>query len=378
MKFSKVLGQEKIKQRLIRSVEDNRISHAQLFLGGEGTGKLAMALAYAQYLNCKNKVDGDACGQCTSCKKIAHLTHPDLHFVYPVAPTKTHPKKPLSKDFLTEWRAFVLQNPYPTLFEWYEFIGLEKKQGIINAENCNEIIRTLGLKTYEAEYKVMIIWMVERLFHAAAPKLLKILEEPPSKTLFVLIANNQDQILKTILSRTQMVKFPAIESAHIKKSLVEAHNCSEREAFIISKLADGNYNYALQLIGETGDNADLDTFILWMRNCYARKFVDLVAWVNEISAIGRERQKIFLKYTQRIFRESLMVNISNQGLARLTEKEQEFVNKFNPFTNPANIVQLNAEIQKAIFHIERNVNPKMVFMDLTLKISNLVRIATTN
>ncbi|MFH1321736.1 MAG: hypothetical protein ABII90_13940 [Bacteroidota bacterium] len=229
MLFKEVIGQQSTKEQLIQTVKDNRISHAQLFLGPEGSGNLPMAIAYAQYISCEKRGDEDSCGICPSCYKYNKLAHPDLHFIYPVATTKEVPKDPTSAKFSDKWRQAISENPYLNLNQWYNQIDIANKQGIINAEDCNEIIKKLSLKTYESEFKVMIIWKPERLYHAAAPKLLKILEEPPQKTLFLLVAENQDQIIKTILSRTQLVKFRKIYDQDLQREMTTKFSLSEEE-----------------------------------------------------------------------------------------------------------------------------------------------------
>ena len=271
MKFSEIPGNKQIKNNLIQTVLDQRVSHAQLFFGPEDSAKLPLAIAYAQFINCTDKqgtglkeftnddlrilnslASGiDSCGVCPSCVKYQKLVHPDLHFIYPVATTKRVIKKPQSKHFIEEWRAFLLENNFESgLQNWYEAIGIENKQGIINADDCNEIITTLSYKSYESDYKVMIIWMVEKLFYSAAPKILKILEEPPEKTLFILISEEPDQIIKTILSRTLMVKIPkSTASRNIK-------NEDDTEHFI--------------------------TFRQWMRGCYGGKIAELIRFASEI------------------------------------------------------------------------------------------------
>nr|MBC8146675.1 DNA polymerase III subunit delta [Bacteroidota bacterium] len=218
MQFKEVIGHEEIKKRLIQTVRENRISHAQLFAGQEGIGKLALAIAYGQYISCTNKQETDSCGVCPSCIKYNKLIHPDLYFTYPVSTNKEVKTKPLSRLFISKWREILLQKDYIfSLQQWYQKIQIENKQGIINTEDCNEIIKSLSLKTFESEYRVVIIWMPEKLFHAAAPKLLKILEEPPPKTLFLLITESPDKILKTIISRTQIIKIPKLKDQDVKE-----------------------------------------------------------------------------------------------------------------------------------------------------------------
>ena len=379
MQFKDIIGQDKIKKRLINTVKDNRISHAQLFLGPEGSGKLALAIAYAQYINCKNKQDNDSCGQCSSCIKYNKIIHPDLHFVYPVAATKKHPKHPVSEMFLEKWREFLKENNYyPNLNDWYKKIDIEQKQGIISAEDCNEIIKTLSLKPYESEYKVMIIWMAEKIFHSAAPKILKILEEPSDKTLFILISENQDKIISTILSRTQIIKIPKISDIDLQNALINKTNCTDREAKRIAAIADGNVKRALGLVN-TDKEHDFNfiNFRDWMRLCLKinKNIVKLNNFVNEISKVtgGRERQKGLLSYALRIIRECLLLNYGNNNLEKLEREELIFIQKFSFFINSKNIVQLTEEFNKALFHIERNGNPKIVFMDLSLTVNKLLR-----
>lgn len=368
MSFSNIIGQEIVKKRLIQSVKDARVSHAQLFLGPEGAGKLSMAIAYAQYINCENRLPEDACGVCRSCRQFAKLTHPDLHFVYPVATTKEVPEKPSSKLFINAWREYLLNNQYyVTLPGWYEKIGIEKKQGIINAEDCNNIIKTLNYKSYESEYKVMIIWMVEKLFHSAAPKILKILEEPPEKTLFILISENQDQIINTILSRTQLVKIPKIDDQTLYNTLKLKYGLKGSSLKKMVYLSNGNYCQALDLMEESEvENEHFNLFSNWMRACWKNDISAYLSFISEISKSGREQQKSFLKFSLRVIRNCLLIHTQNPSLIKLDGEEMEFTNKFSPFINKSNVLRFTEEYNKAIFHIERNANPAVLFMDLSL------------
>lgn len=377
MKFSDIIGQEYIKPILIRSVDEHRISHAQLFLGNEGSGTLAMALAYAQYINCENKQNGDSCGTCPSCIKMAKLIHPDVHFVFPTATTTNHPKKPISKEFYKEWREIIEKNQYFSLFDWYAHIGIDNKQGIINADDCNEINKILSLKTYEAEYKIMIIWMIEKLYYSAAPKLLKILEEPPPKTLFIAIAESKDQILNTILSRMQALQFNRFKNQDIRQWLQRYLQTDEARAQKIATQSQGNLNLAQKIHNENNEDEQLfQEFVQWMRHCYGNKIVEINQWVNQIAGVGRERQKIFLNLAARVIREALLFNLKLPELLKVSTSENEFVQKFSPFIHQKNIPYIYEEIQKAVFHIERNVNAKLVFMDLSLKFSKLLRMSS--
>ncbi|MCX6234669.1 MAG: hypothetical protein NT175_08100 [Bacteroidetes bacterium] len=376
MRFSDIIGQKTLKQRLIQTVRDSRISHAQLFLGPEGSGKLALAIAYAQYINCEKRENGDSCGHCPSCIKYNKLIHPDLHFIFPVAATKEVPKDPVSNNFLRDWRELLIENNgYISLGDWYEKIEIENRQGIINADDCNEILRTLSYKSYESEYKVMIIWMVEKLYHAAAPKILKILEEPPDKTLFLLVSENQDQIINTILSRTHLVKIPKLTDAELYDVLkMRFRNRKEEEVIDIVSLVDGNFHQAIRLLGEP-ENAisHFNNFSTWMRMCYQRKIADIEKFVEEIAGIGREKQKEFMVYTLKFVRECLVMQFGKSEMTRLNPLEQKFALNFAPYINAANADLFYDELNKAIFHIERNANPSILFMDLSLKISQLLK-----
>lgn len=376
MFFKDIIGQDDIKRRLILSVKENRISHAQLFHGIEGTGKLSMALAYAQFISCTDKREDDSCGVCPSCLKYNKIAHPDLHFIYPIAATKNI-SKPISKNFIAEWRNLVIRNNgYITLQEWYDEIQLENKQGIINANDCNEVVKALALKPYESDYKVMIIYMVEKLFHSAAPKLLKILEEPPDKTLFLLIADNTDDILATILSRTQKIKFPAIEKAIMKKYLQENFSVSERDCNKIIQLSNGNIKMALQLVEKNDvEKYNFDMFSHWMRACYKAEILIIVEWVEAVSVIGREKQKEFLSYALRMIRESIVNNAGAKEISALDERELDFINKFSPFIHPKNYIQMTNELNSSVNYVERNANPKILFLDLSLTFAKLLKIS---
>lgn len=381
MQFNEITGQNEIKRKLIQTVKENRVSHAQLFYGPEGSRKLAMAIAYAQFINCRNRTHdtpggepGDACGTCPSCLKFSKLVHPDLHFIFPVVRTKEVDKDhPMSRDFLKTWRETLLTNDFRVnIFDWYDAAGFEKKQGIINADDCSEILRTLSYKSYESEFKVMIIWMADRLYHSAAPKILKILEEPPDKSLFILITENPEKIISTILSRTQAVKFPKLKDEDIVRGLI-TQGCDETQAGKVMPLADGNLTRAIKIMKNDQDELFfLEKFIMWMRLCYKIEMKNLFDFVAEISKIGREKQKNFLAFGERIVRNALMINYKNPHLARLNEDEKEFMIKFGRFINYTNALKFNEELEKAQFHIDRNANPSILFMDLSMTITNLL------
>lgn len=372
MLFKEIIGQQAVKERLVRSHKEGRISHAQLFLGPQGSGSLPMALAYAQFISCTNKSEDDSCGTCSSCVKYNKLVHPDLHFVYPVALSKD---VKTSTDVAVEWREAFLDNPYITLFSWFEQLAAENKQAVIGTEESGEILRKLSLTTYEAEYKIMIIWQAEKMNPSAANKLLKILEEPPDKTLFLLVCENEDQLLRTIVSRTQLVKINKIHDADLMNALVSLHGQTAEAAEKISHLADGNYAEALLLLSEN-ENAgqNLASFQKLMRASIKFDPKAVISWIEEINAGGRERQKNFLNYALHILRESAMMNYGDDSLVKLSGDEQEFVKKFSPFIHGANIERFIEELNKAHFHMERNASAKILFMDLAFKFNELLSV----
>lgn len=373
MQFQKIVGQDQIKKRLIESVLDNRVSHAQLFSGPEGVGKLAMAIAYAQFLNCKNRTETDSCGECASCKKFKKLIHPDLHFVFPVVKTPKF-KEPVSDNYLDKWREQLLESPYFNLNMWYRKIDVENAQGQIYVHESSEIIRKLNLKTFEAEYKVMIIWMADRMNVQCANKLLKMIEEPPPKTLFVLITENEGQILTTIRSRTQLVKFIGIDNESIAKALTLNPASQGKNLQGLAHQANGNFIAALELLNPDEEkNFLFEKFTGIMRICYKRDWLPMFEWVDDVASIGRERQKTFLLYSLKLLRENFIMNLKRPEIVFLGEQEKGFSERFSPFINERNIMQLSAEVEKAHRDIAQNGNPKIIFLDLALKIVKLIR-----
>jgi DNA polymerase-3 subunit delta' len=373
MKFSDVTGQENTKARLIQSVKSNRVSHAQLFLGPEGSGKLALAIAYAQYINCTNRTESDSCGDCASCIKYEKLIHPDLHFIYPTATTKEI-DKPKSVDFINAWREIVLhQKGNINLSQWYEHINIERKQAIINVRDCNSIIKTLSYKSYESEYKVMIIWMVEKLYHAAAPRILKVLEEPPEKTLFILVSENQEQIINTILSRTQLVKVFPLKLLALRSKLIE-DGFDQRKVDDVVKISDGNYLEAIRILQNSDDIAfNTSSFIKWMRHCFKNEPAETLEFTNKMGKLSREAQKSFLSYSIRMTRESMLKSFGNDSLVKISSNEADFMAKFHPFINEKNSLQIVEELEKSIYHIERNANAALLFFDLSIKMGKYLK-----
>lgn len=374
MQFKEVVGHPKIKEQLIYTVEENRISHAQLFLGPEGSGNLALAIAYAQYIACTNKQGNDSCGVCSSCQKFKKLIHPDLHFVFPVNTSKTIKKNPVSDDYINQWRTALIENPYINQNKWYEIIEIENKQGVISKNESYEILRKLNLKTFEAEYKFMIIWLPEKMNTYAANKLLKFIEEPPEKTLFFLVSENSEQILPTILSRTQLIKIPKIDNDSLYSALCDRLGINPDKALDIAHLANGNYFEALNL-ASAGDEdyENLERFKSLMRLAYLRKIVEIIDWVDEIARIGREKQKGFLTYSLRLLRENFMLNIKRKEIVYLTQKEYIFSENFSQFIHQENVSKLYEVFNKAYADIGMNAYNKIVFLDVALKIVKLIR-----
>jgi DNA polymerase-3 subunit delta' len=394
MLFKNVIGQADVKLHLANMVQHNRISHALLFLGKEGSGVLPLAIAFAQYVLCE-KVNGkaaavaagpslfgeeppapvpgagtlDACGECPSCLKMQQLMHPDIHFSYPVIPRKAG-DKPLSSDYISEWREFTAKYPYGNSYDWLQFIGAENKQGNITAYECNDIIRKLSLKSFESGFKILVMWMPEYLGNEGN-KLLKLIEEPPPNTLFILAAENESLILQTILSRTQLVKIPALTQPEIAAALVSRANLAEDPARQIALIAEGNYREALQLI----QHADEDWQSLlreWLNAILKNGPIAQVKWIDEVSKLGREKQKQFLRFFNHLLEQAIRLQAMGPENIHLAEKEKDFaarLNKIAAFNQQQAIIE---ELDKASYYIERNANAKMLFHALTIKLYHII------
>lgn len=374
MLFKHVVGHQAIKERLISSVQNNRISHAQLFLGMEGSGALAMALAYAQYIQCENKQDNDACGTCRSCIQMNKLVHPDVHFAFPVNTSPSVKKDPLSEKFLKEWREMILKNAYFNRNQWYEALGIENKQGIINKAESEEIIRKLNLKTYESEYKILILWLPELMNATSANMLLKLIEEPPAKTLFILVSESDENLLGTIRSRTQLIKIPLIDKEEIGNALVDKFNIDKEQAKGLAQIANGNFNKALELIKtEEEQDFNFEKFVEIMRYAYLVEVPGILKWVESIAPIGRERLKNFLDYGINLIRENLMMNLKQDNLVYLPLKEHEWSVKFSPYIHIDNVYEIIEEFNLAHAHISQNANAKIVLTDMSLRITKLIK-----
>jgi len=372
MFFREVIGQESIKRRLIQSVKDERISHALLFTGPTGTGKLAMAIAYAQYISCSNRTATDSCGVCPSCHKFSKLAHPDLHFVFPVF--KPEKGEPISDSFIKEWREMVLTSPYFTLSEWLDYIEVGNAQGMIYEKESDSIYRKLNLKSFEAEYKTMIVWLPEKMNLDCSNKLLKLLEEPPSKTLFVLISEDEEAVISTIRSRTQPVKFPFIDDESMRKALLTLEDIDPGRVNDAVHLAKGNFISAREHVTP---NEDQQFFFLkfqeMMRQAYAREVLAQMEWAEEMAKLGRDRQKAFFAYALRMVREYFALNFGNSEMVFLNEEEKNWGIKFAPFINEQNIIQLFNEFENGIKHISWNGNPKIIFLDTALRMIRLIK-----
>lgn len=374
MFFKDIVGQDSVSKQLIANVKNERTSHAMLFVGPEGSGHLPLALALTSYIFCRDRRGADACGTCPSCLKMKKLEHPDLHFFFPVATNKSHKKDVSSKLFYTPWRALATKTPYFSYTHWLEAIGIENKQAIINAEDCNDIIRILGLKSYESPYKVVFIYMVEKLYHAAAPKLLKILEEPPKNTIFIMVSENKDLILNTILSRAQLFRISSPKDPEIESYLTSRFNLSSADARQIAFLASGNITEALQMIDSSMDPFEhFDQFRNWMRLCYKGDIQNILKWVEGHAKTGREKQKAFLNYGLKVFRLCLAQNYSALELINLAGDEKKFLEGFSPYINHNNSLAVVEAFNQAMYHIERNANPRIVFADLSLLLVKLLR-----
>ena len=373
MFFKDVIGQETVKKRFIQEAKEGRIPHAQLICGPEGVGKLPLAIAYARYLNCMHPGETEACGSCPSCVKFNKLVHPDVHFVFPII-KNAKTKKDVCDDYIAEWRQFVLANPYFNLNHWLNEINAENSQPIIYAKESDEIIRKLNLKSSEGAFKFVILWLPERMHPVCANKLLKLLEEPPAKTVFLLISEAPDMILTTIFSRTQRINIHKIDEQSIAQALLEKYGIQPQESVSIAHLANGNYIKALETIHFNEENKlFFDLFISLMRLSYQRKIKEMKQWSEQVAGLGRERQKNFLDYCQRMIRENFIFNFHRPELTYMNQEEQNFATKFAPFVNERNVTGIMDELSEAQLHIQQNVNAKIVFFDFSLKMIVLLK-----
>ena len=375
MNFSQIPGQKAVIDRLRNSVAENRVSHALLFYGPEGSGKFAIALAFARYISCESRTAEDACGVCPSCAKYNKLIHPDLHFVFPVIKKKSG-TEPVSDTYLPQWRDMVLRSPWFSLTTWTEAMEVANEQALIPVAEAAEIVRKLSLKSFESDFKIMIIWLPEKMNAETANKLLKMIEEPPARTLFILVSEEDEKLLPTITSRCQHIRIPAIAAEEMSAHLVKASGMDPVKAREIAAIANGNMVRAMELAREDDNTTvHLSRFTTLMRTAWTRDIHALVNWSEETAALGRERQKSFLAYALRMIRENFILNFDGRinRLVYLTRSEDEFSEKFHPFINEKNISALNREFNLAHAHVESNGNTKMIFLDLALKTMRLIR-----
>jgi DNA polymerase-3 subunit delta' len=397
MVFDDIVGQSEIKEQLRDMVQSNRLSHALLFLAKDGSGGLPLGLAFAQYVVCEKvqaaldpvpagpSLFGDAepagpvqfpvnaCGTCAACIKSAAFMHPDLHFSYPVIPKKSG-DKPISTDYITQWRSFLAAQPYGNLYDWLQFIQAENKQGNITSEECNEIIRKLSLKTFESKYKVLVMWMPEAL-GKEGNKLLKLIEEPPANTLFILVAENEALILPTILSRCQLVRIPPLSDADVEQALVQRHGVDPSQARQLAAITEGNYREALSELTHAGEDWQL-MVREWLNAILKNGPVALVKWIEEISKSGREKQKQFIRFFNHLLQQSIRIRIfgeSSDWASNLPAAEKDFILRFNKMADLAQQEAIVKELDKAAYYIERNANAKMLFHALSLQLFHILR-----
>ncbi len=379
MLFSEILGHEYNKNHLLKSAAQGRIPHAQLFIGPEGCGTLPMAIAYSQYILCQNYGEENIGGNEACNLKFDHFSHPDLHFIYPTVTTDDVKSKPKSIDFINDFRQFLKENPYGGLFDWYQLLGVKNKQGEIRVDDAQEILKSLALKSYEGGYKVIIIWMADKMNIAASNKLLKLLEEPTDKTVFILISENEEAIIQTIRSRCQVIHFNALPEKIIEEGLILKHNIDSKIAVKIAHQAQGNFNKALQLLSDDGEDSYFEKwFVDWVRAAFRAKgnaaaIQDLINWSDQIAGLGRETQKKFLDFCINMFRQALLLNYETPKLVYLEPKVDKFkLENFAPFVNGNNIQDIFKELSDAMYHIERNGNAKIILTDLSIKLTRLI------
>ena len=393
MQFSDIIGQQEIKKNLVELVQHNRLSHALLFLGKEGNGAFSLARALAQYLNCE-KVNqsnagidmpslfgaeevetittehrNDSCGICPSCQKAKQMVHPDIHFSFPVITKKTG-TPPTSDDFITEWREFINLYPYGNVYDWLQFINAENKQGNITATECNEIIRKLSLKSYENGYKILLMWMPEYLGNEGN-KLLKLIEEPPAETLFILIAENEAGIIPTILSRCQLIKIPVIETKEIEQALILRNNIPAEQASLLAAVSEGNYREAVLQSQHAGE--DWQSLLREWLNAMARKQpMAETKWVEELSKMGREKQKQFLRFFNHLLGQAIRLQALGEENMIVSEQEKDFLVRLNKLIGFSQQEAIIEELDKAAYYVERNANAKMLFHALTIKLRHII------
>jgi DNA polymerase-3 subunit delta' len=371
MFFSDIIGHANLKEKLLHNVNTGRLSHAQLFSGLEGSGNLGMAMAMATYILCTNKQQNDSCGTCAACIKNKKLVHPDLHLSFPIV-TKSSPTKRVSDDYIVEFRKEYLNNPYMGYFNWLTSMTDEVKNALITTEEGSEIIKKLSLKTYESEYKILLMWFPEKMNVQTANKLLKILEEPPEKTLFLLVSEYPEGLLPTIISRVQKVHIPVLTNQDIELALTTNFDVTAESATFIANFCEGNYNLALEIINSSEEeNYNLINFQEWMRNSFIKdKQVALMPWIDKMASSSREKQKEFLSYCMQAIRKNLLRSLSMTSMVKEMPNETSFNEKFHNYIHAYNCGNILSILDKAVLDIDRNGNSKMIFLDCSLQIKH--------
>ena len=373
MNWDSLIGQEPLKKQLTELVLQNRLSHALLFLGKEGVGALPLAISFAQYLVCEKAAVANLsapCGVCAACKKASELVHPDIHFSYPTV-TKKPGEKPIATDFIKEWREFMTQHPYGNLFDWIELIKeKDNSQGKITAEECNDIVRKLSLKSFESPWKILILWLPE-LMGNEGNKLLKLIEEPPPQTLLLLVSENESGILSTIVSRCQLIKVPALDTTVIEKALIERNKTAPAIAGQLAALADGNYREALMLVQHAEEDWQ-ELVRNWLNAILKTGPVAQTKWVEEIAKLGREKQKQFLRYFNHLLEQAVHYRIQGENVL-ISEKEKDFAARLNRIAGFEQQEAMMREIDQAHYHVERNANAKILFHALTIKLYHIIQ-----
>lgn len=369
MFFSDIIGQEVVKMHMRRFVNENRLAHALLLTGPRGNGKLPLAVALANYLLCRGHNDVDSCGTCPTCTKVSKLIHSDLHFVYPVVKKKSgSDTAPVSDDYIADWRELFLKNPYFTYADWLVKMGVENQQPMIYERESSEILRKLSMQSREGGWKIVIIWLPEKMKEACSNKLLKIIEEPPKDTLFLLVSEEPDAIISTIQSRTQKIDIPALSCEEIATALSVRYGLTGNDALHVAMQSGGSWEKAEeQLRVDTDRELYLDFFTKLMRIAYARNIREMKRWSEQVASLGREKQKRLLDYCQRMIRENFIMNFKRDEMISLSDAEREFSKRFSPYVNENNIFGIVEELSEAQRHIEHNVNAKMVFFDMSLR-----------
>lgn len=387
MQFKDIIGLEEIKRHLRETVRSGRISHAMLFSGGEGAGALPLALAYAQYVNCRNRTDEDSCGECPECYRMQRMEHPDCHYIYPVNTSKEAvatgraDDKPRSEQFLHVWRRIIPETGgYLTEQEWYAALGIENQQGIINKNDANELVRKMGFKSFEGGYKTVIVWLPERLHEAAANTLLKLVEEPPEKTLFLFVSFEPEKIIATIRSRTQTVALPGVPDEVIAQELVSRKDVAPERAEQVAHLAQGSWGAAVRLarsstVGTTTEHQE--RFIRLMRLCYQQKYLGLFEWAEEMSPLGREAQKRFCSAALGIVRECYMTGIGMDRIAYTDPAREQFSRNFAPYVSHVTVEDFVAEFELLLAQIRQNGNPRILFTHFAMSICKIIGAAKT-